>query len=104
MTVAPKGLVHCPPTAYTEQERTLLAYIDAQQAEIARLKAENAKLLSDVTRPESLDVGLMRAEIERLRKDADSLRLDAELWRRHDAEKTARYARFIAKLNDGETS
>lgn len=70
MTVAPKGLVHCPPTAYTEQERTLLAYIDAQQAEIERLKAENAKLLSDVTRPESLDVGLMRAEIGRLSKDA----------------------------------
>ncbi len=66
MTVAPKGLVHCPPTACTEQERTLRAYIDAQQAEIQRLKAENAKLLSDVTRPESLDVGLMRAEIGRL--------------------------------------
>ena len=71
MTVAPKGLVHCPPTAYTEQERTLLAYIDAQQAEIESLKAENAKLLSDVTRPESLDVGLMRAEIGRLSKDAE---------------------------------
>jgi len=50
------------------------------------------------------DRAMQAAEIERLRKDADSLRLDAELWRRHDAEKTARYARFIAKLNDGETS
>ena len=34
-------------------------------------KAENARLLTDVTRPESIDVGLMRAEIERLSKDAE---------------------------------
>ena len=49
MTVAPKGLVHCPPTAYTEQERTLLAYIDAQQAEIQRLNAllDNTEVKGD---------------------------------------------------------
>ena len=50
--------------------RAVLGHIDTQQAEIERLKAENAKLLSDVTRPESIDVGLMRAEIERLNASA----------------------------------
>jgi uncharacterized small protein (DUF1192 family) len=49
-----------------EEVSRLIKHIDAQQAEVERLKAENAKLLSDVTRPESIDVGLMRAEIERL--------------------------------------
>ena len=44
MTATPKGLVHCPPTAYTEQERTLLAYIDAQAAEIERLRADAERI------------------------------------------------------------
>lgn len=50
-----------------EEMARLIVFIDGQQAEIDRLKAENARLLSDVTRPESIDVGLMRAEIERLK-------------------------------------
>jgi uncharacterized small protein (DUF1192 family) len=53
-----------------EEMARLINYIDGLQAEIARLKSDNARLLSDVTRPESIDVGLMRAEIGRLRKDA----------------------------------
>ena len=49
-----------------EEVSRLIKHIDAQAQEIERLKSENARLLSDVTRPESIDVGLMRAEIERL--------------------------------------
>jgi len=51
----------------------VLTHIDAQHAEIARLKAE-------VTRPESTEMTLMRTlaqsrgeEIERLRADADQM-------------------------------
>ena len=53
-----------------EEVSRLIKHIDAQAQEIARLKSDNARLLSDVTRPESIDVGLMRAEIERLNASA----------------------------------
>jgi len=56
-----------------EEMARLIKHIDAQHAEIARLKAE-------VTRPESTEMTLMRTlaqsrgeEIERLRADADQM-------------------------------